>query len=1453
MAKRLCALFAVLAISLGVAYGCAKKIELVGFDVIAEDAVSYGADYTVPVYNVRDKDGKIYSVNYTVTNGGNPVEVVGGKFTADKITDYLITYTVAVSEKRSDTKTTVVKVNDTDRPFVSLGEMERYYIVGEKIEPPVAKVRDNYDQNLTAKMSLYKGDALIAESVTEAFTVNEEGIYKIVATATDSSDNVSEEAVREFVVRNPAAKGEIEDFEASAFAGASVNAVSNYGNALKSGYGEVDGVNAFYVSSVTENTEDTLDKYPGVRLVPRISKDEINALKADGYDKITMRVYLDYSGPRTLYHQWAVNEKTGKHVQTNLGNLAAKSWTDFELDLDLFIAAYDDIASGNILFLYVGNEAEYTPDKAMGNFKLFIADIYVVKELSDITLDLSSLETEYALNAEADVSKATASSKTETDAQFEVKIISPLGEALVAENGKITFAIPGIYTVRATPVQKSLRGAAESEITVKASVADVNAAVKEINDTEDKTTAAIKEKAALLKAAYATLTEEEKGQIDTFDYILAITLESEKENVFYQFDSEVGREQVGIAYTAGSPAVTTSVSVKNGITVDNSVKYGDETASTKIEFTDVPVEWFGVYTLKLNVPSHETLSDFGYLKFYLKGYTYKADRPVTYYLQYDGEYIDGANTPVALTGDWQEVVVSLDGITDLSKLTINFCTLNNGNAFGSVWNESGRFYVHISNVYGVIKTELAVSPEFEYKELYSVNETVDLSSFAVSSADYPDLEFKYTLTDNSGAIQDMPDSYTFTESGIYTVTAEVVGEDLIMGKISVTFTVRKTLEEVQAAIAALDEIEDKTGAEYAAAAEEIRKDFSYLSEEDKAQIDQAAMYAKLNNVTIADDNKLFYFDTAFGIDQITTAINKDVPLLSKKGISVDKEVKYGNEGASLKIEFTDAADAWFGPYVVNLVLPAHTDISAYDYLVFRARGFSRYANRPVTLFIQYNGKYIAGTNPPVALGDGWTEFRIPTDGITDFSKLQIKFNSRNGSDSWASVSNIKGDFYVNLSCVYGLSVLDDIEVNPAFSPAESYNTGDTLNLSEFTVSSETAPDAVFVYTVVLPDGSEIPMPESLTLNTAGRYMIKATYSSGATEGLYSCEIIVKANNTIFAFNNADGKSGITTAFVTGNDAEVVLTKKDAIVLDETSFYGTEGASTKIGFDDVKDGVETWCCPFTVYFTGSSADLSVYDYIVFRLKGFSYNQARPLSYALKYDGKYINGTNTPNVLATGVWQEIVIYLDGITDLSKLALNFYTKNGTTDFASVWNSSARFYANISNMYGITEAEFSETYGFNANTFAAVNEQGTFINSAGYGTDLVKKSYVENYNGKPAWKTETDPAAGCSSNAYKWPAVNFTNCLFTADALAAKKEQGFTKIVVPIFIEASAETKKLCWGVGDKNFDTVNCNEWAEVELSIDDVIAGYAKIGTYFIYFENSATVDYITYYVSDAYFA
>ena len=167
-----------------------------------------------------------------------------------------------------------------------------------------------------------------------------------------------------------------------------------------------------------------------------------------------------------------------------------------------------------------------------------------------------------------------------------------------------------------------------------------------------------------------------------------------------------------------------------------------------------------------------------------------------------------------------------------------------------------------------------------------------------------------------------------------------------------------------------------------------------------------------------------------------------------------------------------------------------------------------------------------------------------------------------------------------------------------------------------------------------------------------------------------------------------------------------------------------------------------------------------------------------------------------------------------------------------------------NISNVYGCALPE---------NGFAVVDAAGTFVNSAAYGVDKVVKSYVEDFNGKPAWKTEVDPAKGASKNSYKWPGVTFTNCLFSTDALTAKKEEGFTKIVVPLYIESSsATTKDLCWDT-DLVIDTVNCNEWVNVEISIDEVISRYSTIGTYFFYVENSASADYITYYVSDAYFA
>lgn len=53
---------------------------LIGFDVPETGSVSYGQSYTLPVFVVTDTKGNVYSVTYSVTNGGEAVTVVAGKF-----------------------------------------------------------------------------------------------------------------------------------------------------------------------------------------------------------------------------------------------------------------------------------------------------------------------------------------------------------------------------------------------------------------------------------------------------------------------------------------------------------------------------------------------------------------------------------------------------------------------------------------------------------------------------------------------------------------------------------------------------------------------------------------------------------------------------------------------------------------------------------------------------------------------------------------------------------------------------------------------------------------------------------------------------------------------------------------------------------------------------------------------------------------------------------------------------------------------------------------------------------------------------------------------------------------------------------------------------------------------------------------------------------------------------
>ena len=121
----------------------------------------------------------------------------------------------------------------------------------------------------------------------------------------------------------------------------------------------------------------------------------------------------------------------------------------------------------------------------------------------------------------------------------------------------------------------------------------------------------------------------------------------------------------------------------------------------------------------------------------------------------------------------------------------------------------------------------------------------------------------------------------------------------------------------------------------------------------------SAMYAVVEAPTEPEtvvENKIAYFDEAFGLEQV--ALYWSAP----HKLSLDTEIKYGEEKGSLKVEVVTAQDN----YIV-LSLPWIKDVSAYDYLVFRVYN-------PTDKTFSMGTTWAADT---VIAANAWTEVRIP--------------------------------------------------------------------------------------------------------------------------------------------------------------------------------------------------------------------------------------------------------------------------------------------------------------------------------------------------------------------------------------------------------------------------------------------------------------------------------------------
>ena len=1318
----------------GTSAGSEEEIVLSGFDVPEEATVSYGTIYTIPDYVVQDQNGTLYTVEYVVTSGGETVSVVGGQISIDSMEDYTITYTVQIDEDDMVQKTTVLKVMDENIPYVSMSGMRLSYLVGETIALPTVEVTDNLDTGLTAALSVMQGDEVVIESVTEAFSIDTRGAYTLVATATDSAGNVGR-AEADFVVRDLPAKGEVEDF-ADEYAAYSVSPKGNYGEILTGETAEIEGETAYKITSADTTGANT--KYPGLSLAPRTSLDEVKALKEAGFDAVTMEIYLESPVARTLYHQWAYNtDDQGNpttHRQINLGSVQNNAWTTVTFDLDLFIGAYDDIASGEILLFYFGNDSDWVTQV---EFNYYVKDIYVTRTLTDIAVT-ENLEDTYALDASVDISGVSAASESATDAQFDISVIGPAGEELLPEGGAVAAADYGVYTVSVAVAEESkcYLGGTEFTFTVLPTAEIVEETVEGIMTAADMTDAGIVRDAALLRNWLEILDGVEgSADFDMFRYYAAMNLTNdaairEESNKLMYFDTGLGREQVTTSYNTNTPLTS-----KNGITLDTETTY-DGSPTTKIEFTDVPDEWFGPYRMTFSLVAPVEMSDYTQIRFWLKGDSYSATRPMTYFLAYNGDRI---SEPVILpTGEWVEVVVDLSEVEDLSLLTVAFHTYND-NLYGSVWNEAGRFHVNISAVYGLTPVEdIEISSGFVQEDSYDIGDTIDLSHFSASSETYPEAEFTYTMT-FEGTTTELPESITFENPGWYTFTATAAG--VYSGSESITVYVNGTADNPTA-----DEIADTVDAVLAAddkTSEEVREMAALLESWEgmldgiygAENLDMFRFYAALNLVDL-EEGKVMYFDTAMGKDQVTLEYNRNEPVETKNGLTLDTEMTYNGE-PTMKVEFTDV-EGWFSPFLINFAYPGES-AEGYDYLRFAIRGHSGLMqnNRPLEYAILYNGTRFV--QPTVLATDEWTEIVIDLEAnnITDLSGLTLAFYSLNGNDIWGSITSENDYFYAHISAVYGIKAVDDIQISDAFEPAVSYGLGATLDLTSFVASSETYPDLAYAYTVEF-GGESSEMAGSITFEETGVYTLVATVTTPGYTGSVRVEILVSEEvaptadylmqvaddilaaddktaeeviaqaeylaswesvlsnlegyenmdmfryyaavnlleleeGEIMYFDTAFGKEQITTFY----NVDTPLTSKDGITLDtETTYDGKP--TTKVEFTDVPD---EWFGPYRM--TLSLADSSKeYSYLRFWLQGYSYNANRPMTYFLAYDGDRIS---EPVTLPTGEWVEVLVDLSDIEDIRLLTIAFNTYNNNSGFGSVWNEAGRFHVNITAVYGL------------------------------------------------------------------------------------------------------------------------------------------------------------------------
>ena len=143
------------------------------------------------------------------------------------------------------------------------------------------------------------------------------------------------------------------------------------------------------------------------------------------------------------------------------------------------------------------------------------------------------------------------------------------------------------------------------------------------------------------------------------------------------------------------------------------------------------------------------------------------------------------------------------------------------------------------------------------------------------------------------------------------------------------------------------------------------------------------------------------------------------------------------------------------------------------------------------------------------------EVLVDLSDIEDIRLLTIAFNTYNNNSGFGSVWNEAGRFHVNITAVYAVNMVTDLQLNAAFPDGTLFRVGETPDLANFTVTSATYPDLTFEYTV---NGQPLTAD---SLSKAGVYELKAAVETAGYAGEVTRTITVVDTTQPFLFADAE--------------------------------------------------------------------------------------------------------------------------------------------------------------------------------------------------------------------------------------------------------------------------------------------------------------------------------------------